>query len=250
MSRRLDGLVAVVTGAGRGLGQCLAQRLSTDGAAVVVNDIDAASCYATAERIGLTALAAPGDPSTEEGASALVEQTIEKFGQIDVLVNNAAAFATVVHQSALDVEAAELDHVLSTNARLTLLPSQKAIGHMRRQGQGRIINIASGTLLAGTPGLLPYVASKGAVFAMTRVLAAECGCWNITVNSVAPGLLITPGSLANTPEQAFAVQRSARPISRDGTPEDVEEAVSFLAAPGSGFVTGQMIVVNGGAQFW
>lgn len=250
MSGWLDGMVAVVTGAGGGLGRCLADRLARDGAALAVNDIDASACHETAESIGAEALAIPGDMSTEEGAASLVARAVEQFGRLDVLVNNAAAFATVAHRSVLEVDAAELDRVLSVNARLVLLPSQKAIEHMRERSYGRIVNVASGTILAGTPGLLPYVASKGAVFAMTRVLATECGRWNITVNSVAPGLLDTPGSRRNTPEQAFAVQRSARAIARDGLPEDVEEAVSFLASPGSGFVTGQMLVVNGGAQYW
>lgn len=250
MENRLDGMVAVVTGAGRGLGRCLAQRLARDGASVAVNDIDPETCAATAELIGATAIAAPGDVSTADGASELVDQTVARFGRVDVLVNNAAAFATVAHGSALDVEPEELDRVLSTNARLVLLPSQRVIPHMRTQGRGRIVNIASGSILAGAPGLVAYVASKGAIFAMTRALATESGRWNITVNSVAPGLLDTPGSRANTTSQAFALQRSIRPIARDGVPEDIEEAVSFLASPGSGFVTGQMIVVNGGAQYW
>ncbi|MGH9030421.1 MAG: SDR family NAD(P)-dependent oxidoreductase [Acidimicrobiales bacterium] len=250
MAARLEGMVAVVTGAGRGLGRCLAARLAKDGASVSVNDIDAGSCRATAEAIGEAALAVPGDVSTPSGASALVGQTIDRFGRLDILVNNAAVFATVAHCSALDVEPEELDRVVSTNTRLVLLPSQRAVECMRERGAGRVVNICSGTILAGTPGLLPYVASKGAIFAMTRVLAAECGRWNITVNSVSPGLLDTPGSRANTPDAAFPAQRSIRPIARDGLPEDVEEAVSFLASPGSGFITGQMLVVNGGAQFW
>lgn len=250
MNSRLEGQVAVVTGAGRGLGRCLARRLAVNGASVVVNDIDPEACRSTADMIGGTALAVGADVSTQEGAAALVDQAVSRFARLDVLVNNAAAFATVVHQSVLEVQPEEFDRVICTNTRLVLLPSQRAIPHMREQGRGRIINIASGTILAGTAGLLPYVASKGAIFAMTRALATETGRWNITVNSISPGLLDTPGSRVNTPEEAFAVQRSIRPIARDGVPEDVEEAVSFLASPGSGFVTGQMLVVNGGAQFW
>lgn len=250
MNGRLDGQVAVVTGAGGALGRCLARRLAKEGARVAVNDINEAACEETATSIGEAALSLPGNVSTEEGASSLVSETVERFGRLDVLVNNAAAFATVAHQPALEVKASELDRILSTNGRLVLLPSQRAIEHMRTHGGGRIINICSGTIISGRPQMLPYIASKGAIFAMTRVLAAESGQWNITVNSVSPGLLDTPGARASASEDAYALNRAIRPIARDGHPEDVEEAVSFLASPGSGFVTGQMIVVNGGAQFW
>jgi len=250
MGKPLDGLVAVVTGAGRGLGRGIATRLAADGSQVVVNDLDASTAAETAELLGDAASSCPADVSRPDGAASVIDHAIERFGRIDILVNNAASFAQVRHQPFREIPADEFDRIVSVNTRVVLLPTQRAVPHLAKQGNGRVINVASGTVLAGTPGLLPYVASKGAVVAMTRVLATECGPLNVTVNSVAPGLLVTPGSLMNTPEDAFAHQRAIRPLGRDGQPEDVASAVAFLASPGSGFITGQMIVVNGGAQYW
>lgn len=250
MSEPLDGLVAVVTGAGRGLGRAIAGRLIEQGATVVVNDVDPAACAETASSLGDRATACAADVSDPDGATTVVDHAIERFDRLDILVNNAARFSTVHHQPFGDVAVEEFDRIVQANTRVVLLPTQQAVPHMAARGGGRVINIASGTILAGTPGLLPYVASKGAVFAMTRVLATECGPLRVTVNSVAPGLLVTPGSLGNTPEPAFAYQRSIRPLGRDGHPEDVASAVAFLASPESAFVTGQMLVVNGGAQYF
>ncbi|MGH9108077.1 MAG: SDR family NAD(P)-dependent oxidoreductase [Acidimicrobiales bacterium] len=247
---RLSGLVAVVTGAGRGLGRALALRLAREGASVVVNDIDAAGCAETADLIGPGSAAVPADLTTPSGAGAVIDGAIGRFGRLDILVNNAALFATAQPRPFTEIEPDELDRVVSANTRLVLLPCQRAVGHMARQGGGRIVNVVSASILAGPAGLVPYVASKGAVFAMTRVLATECGPLGVTVNSVAPGLLVTDGSLANTSPEAFDLQRSRRPVARDGGPQDVEEAVLFLVSPGSSFVTGQMLVVNGGAQYW
>lgn len=249
MTEPLDGLVAVVTGAGRGLGRAIATRLVADGARVVVNDVDPSGCAETAAALGERAAPCAADVSEPAGAASVVDDAIERFGRLDILVNNAARFATVRHQPFGEVDVEEFDRIVQANTRVVLLPTQRAVPHMAALGSGRVINIASGSILAGTPGLLPYVASKGAVFAMTRVLATECGPIGVTVNSVAPGLLVTPGSLDNTPDQAFAHQRAIRPIGRDGHPEDVASAVAYLASPGSAFVTGQMLVVNGGAQY-
>ena len=139
---------------------------------------------------------------------------------------------------------------MAVNVRGVFLCIQAVVPLMKQTGAGKIVNIASGTLLSGVPNFVHYIASKGAVFAMTRTLARELGPFGITVNTLAPGLTMSPNVRAHHPDEQIRRSRESRALARDETPEDLEGALVFLASRDSDFVTGQMMVVNGGAQFW
>jgi NAD(P)-dependent dehydrogenase (short-subunit alcohol dehydrogenase family) len=180
----------------------------------------------------------------------MVEATVRRFGRIDVLVNNAALFSKLAPKPIEEIPVEEWDRVMAVNVRGVFLCCQAVLPQMRRQGRGKIVNIASGIIISGRPNLLHYVTSKGAVFALTRALAREVGLAGITVNSLAPGLTATEGTRAQLDPEEFAGQRQMRALARDETPEDLEGTLVFLASDDSDFITGQMIVVNGGAVFW
>lgn len=250
MSNR--GRTAVVTGAGTGLGLAFAKRLASDGANVVLVDIDgaeaAAASLAQAERsvLGLRA-----DVSSEASVAAMVESAVQRFGSIDILVNNAAVSQSLKLTKFEELSLAEWQHVLAVNTIGVFLCCRAVAPHMRARKRGRIINVASGTAFKGAPFLLHYVASKGSVISMTRALARELGNDNITVNAIAPGYTLTEGNLANT---AFlAAHREAavasRALPRDAWPEDLVGAVSFLASDDAAFITGQILAVDGGSVY-
>jgi 3-oxoacyl-[acyl-carrier protein] reductase len=247
--KRLDGRVAIVTGAAQGIGRVYARRLAAEGALVVVADIDEAGAKATASEID--ALHVQVDVANPESVGRMVEVTLEKHGRVDVLVNNAALFSTLEYAPIEDISVELWDRVMAVNVRGVFLCCQAVIPSMKREGRGKIINIASGTLLSGVPNFLHYITSKGGVFAMTRALSREVGPFGITVNTLAPGLTLSGSNiLQNHPEEILERSRTSRALARDEVPEDLEGALVFLAGADSDFMTGQMVVVNGGAQFW
>ena len=246
---RFDGKVVIVTGAAQGIGREYARRFAADGAKVVIADVDEAGAQATAAGMP-NALALKVDVADGPSVRAMVAATLERFGRVDVLVNNAGLFTAILPRRPLEEIAAESwDRVMAVNVKGVFLCVQAVVPAMKGQGGGRIVNIASATALTGVPGFVHYVASKGAVIAMTRALARELGPSGIAVNAVAPGLTLTEGVRRLYPPEDIQAALAPRSIRRPQLPDDLVGTVLYLASEESQLVTGQLIVVDGGHYF-
>jgi NAD(P)-dependent dehydrogenase (short-subunit alcohol dehydrogenase family) len=248
---RLSDKVVVVTGGAAGIGFAYARRFLAEGARVVVADIvdpvTAAGKLGAADR----ALGVYTDVSDAAAVRAMVAAALGRFGRIDVLVNNAAMFATLQPQRFDEIPEAEWDRVMAVNVKGIWNCVRAVAPAMRAAGGGRIVNVASAIVAKGTAFLLHYVTSKGAVVAMTRALARELGADGIAVNAVAPGLILSDTVQANPDITSFQLGAimQARSLKREGFPEDVEGTVVFLASEDSAFMSGQTLVVDGGSVF-
>lgn len=253
MDERLKGRVALVTGGGKGIGAHYVQALAEAGASVAAADIDEAAAGATAARLVTAGHAVAGlhiDVADPDSVQRAVDQTVERFGRLDILVNNAALFSVLMPKRAFhELDPAEWDRVLAVNVKGLFLCARAAYPHLRASGHGRIINISSGTVFNGCPGFLHYVTSKGAVIAFTRALAREVGADGITVNAIAPGLTASETALAAYPQGAFEERAKDRALARVQVPQDLVGAVVFLASDAAAFITGQTLVVDGGSVF-
>jgi NAD(P)-dependent dehydrogenase (short-subunit alcohol dehydrogenase family) len=247
---RVKDRIAIVTGAAQGIGAIYAKALAAEGAAVVVSDIlDGTSVVEAIEAAGGRALYVKADVSDEASVQALVDRTVETFGRIDILVSNAAVYASLRMKPFTEIDVAEWDKVMAVNVRGAFLCARSVAPVMKANGYGRIVNIASGTVFKGTPNFLHYVTSKGAIVAMTRALARELGEHGICVNTLAPGLVLSEQVLANKEmrDALTAPVLASRAIKRDQHSEDLIGPLLFLTSDDCAFMTGQAMVVDGGS---
>jgi NAD(P)-dependent dehydrogenase (short-subunit alcohol dehydrogenase family) len=249
---KLKGKVAIITGGGRGLGKAYALGLAEEGARIVISDIlDTTKVKLEIERKGGEALSLYTDVAEEESTKEMARKTIERFGRIDILINNAAIFANLGKKPFFEISSEEWDQVLGINLKGTFLCCKAVYPQMKKQGKGKIINVSSSTFFTGVPYFIHYVASKGGIIALTRALAREAGDDGICVNAIAPGLTVSEAVRGNPmyPEDYLKVAASGRCFKRNEIPEDLVGTILFLASDDSDFITGQTILVDGGLSF-
>jgi len=241
----LDGRVAVVSGAATGIGRAIAVRLAAEGASIEILDIQDSS--ATCDEIratGGTANCEICDVTMEDQIAAAVKAVEERHGVVDILVNNAGILSGRTPWHTLSYE--EVNRFVQINYLGYFLVSKAIYPLLKKSSHGRLINIASRTYFLANPGQMAYVAAKGAVMGMTRVLAKEMGEDNITVNAVAPGMVATPGTQAHSPEEAFDRVMMNQAIKKRVQPEHLAALVAFIASDEAELITGQMILCDGG----
>jgi 3-oxoacyl-[acyl-carrier protein] reductase len=243
--------VVIVTGGAHGIGKAYCKGFAASGARIVIADIDKAGADAAAREIGAQALPIQVDVSDEEATKKMAAQVLDRFGGIDVLINNAAIFSVVpMNRGTIEtIDPQEWDKLMAVNLRGLFFCCRAVLPTMRRQKFGKIINIASGTVFAGSPGRIHYVTSKSATIGFTRTLAREVGGDNINVNCLAPGNTL---SEENPTQEIIHLRQSSaglRALKRVQVPQDVVGAMLFLASSLSDFMTGQTMNVDGGIAF-
>lgn len=241
----MQGHTALITGGGRGIGKAIAEALAKRGANTVIVDVDTAIAQTAATELrqyGIRSLALKADVSNAAEVRRMFEQTVTEFGRVEVLVNNAGITRDGLLMRMKDED---WDAVININLKGTFLCSKEAVKLMSKQRYGRIVNIASIVAFMGNPGQANYSASKAGIIGLTKTVAKEYASRGITVNAVAPGF-ITTAMTDSLPETVRQEMLKAIPMSRFGTIEDVANAVVFLALPESGYITGQVLHVNGG----
>jgi NAD(P)-dependent dehydrogenase (short-subunit alcohol dehydrogenase family) len=238
---KLEGRIAVVTGAAQGIGRAIADKLAAEGAKIVAVDLNGEGAEKAAGELG--GIAVQADVSKEADAQRSVDAALAEHGRVDILAHAAAIVPFVAWD---DVDFAYFQNMIAVNLGGTYLMGRAVERPMREAGYGRIVNIASNAFFAGTPNMGPYLASKGGVIGLTRAQATELGRYGITANAVAPGITRTEGALATPHKDSFDFVQSLQALPRHGLPEDIAPAVAFLASEESGWVTGQTLVVDAG----
>jgi NAD(P)-dependent dehydrogenase (short-subunit alcohol dehydrogenase family) len=247
--KRFTEKVVVITGAGKGLGKVFALRFADEGARLVLftRKEDMEGLREAAEEItakGAECIFLQADVTSLDDVQQVAVEAVKKFGRIDVLVNNAAFYSGVVRKPFDEISSEEWDLMMSVNVKGPWICARSLFPAMKAQGKGKIINIASEVFFTGSNGFAHYVASKGGVVGLTRALAAELGPYNITVNAVAPGFTDTEASRSIADVAKYDTAKT--PLRRIGTAEDIVGSVLFLASDDADFITGEIILVNGG----
>ncbi len=248
---RLENKVAIITGGARGMGRVFARRFAEEGAKLTICDVlDCAPVAKEIEAIGGEVLALKIDVSSEKDTAEMAQKTAERFGRIDVLVNNAAIIGAIeIKDFVKPIEkmvSADWDRILAVNIKGVFLGCKAVIPYMKKQGGGKIVNIASTTAFTGLPEFIHYSTSKGGVVTMTRGLATAMGEFNINVNAVAPGLVMTEAMQAAFPPKYSQMIVDKQLLKKNIQPEDVAGAVVFLASDEADKITGQTLAVNAG----
>lgn len=241
--------VTIITGAGQGLGREYALAFAKAGAIPVLAELDGDKLAGVAgeiEAAGGRCLAIETDVGDLASVEAMAARTLETYGRIDVLINNAAVFAAIPRRTFDEIPLEEWSRVLHVNITGSYLCARAVAPAMREARQGRIINVSSGTVPQGVPGFLHYVTSKSAIIGMTRVLARELGDYEINVNTLMPGYTATEIDHASMDEDMHVFIQNKRVLKRAETPDDLVGAAMFLASPASAFISGQTLAVCGG----
>ncbi len=245
---RLNDRSIIVTGAAQGIGAVYAKALAAEGARLCICDLTEPRSVAEEIRAaGGQAISLVTDVTSPGAVAAMVRATADAYGTVHGLVNNAAMFGSLKQQPFVEIDSDEWDKVMAVNTRGVFECVKAVVPLMKAQKYGKIVNIASGTLFKGSTMLLHYVASKGAVVAMTRVMARELGDDNILVNCIAPGLTVSAAVRGNYTQRDIDANKATRAIKREEEPEDLIGALIFFLAAESDFITGQTLLVDGGS---
>jgi 3-oxoacyl-[acyl-carrier protein] reductase len=246
---QLKDKVAIVTGAGQGIGAAFARELASAEAKVVIADVNEDMARAVATSLtaeGYDAMALKTDVSDERNTRAMARDVAEQYGRIDILINNAAIFSTIETKPIEDITVEEWDRLMGVNLRGVFLCSKAVIPYMKSQKKGKIINISSATVFMGKPYYIHYVTSKAGVIGFTRALAREVGEFNINVNCITPGYTRTEIPRGTTTAEQLKGIVNHQCIKRIGEPQDLVGAMIFLASDHSDFMSGQIVNVDGG----
>jgi 3-oxoacyl-[acyl-carrier protein] reductase len=242
---RLKDKVAIVTGAGRGLGQMFSIALAKEGAKIAATDvINLENTVKEIEALGGMAKGLQADVTNEAETVKLAEDTVKAFGQIDILINCAAIYYGLRRKPFYEIDPKEWDKVMTVNVKGTWLCVRAVFPYMKQQGKGKIVNLSSETFFTGSHGFVHYVTSKGGVIGLTRALAIELGPYHININALAPGFTDTEASRTIADVTKYDVSRT--PLTRLEQPHDLIGAAIFFASDESDFITGQTLLVDGG----